>query len=182
MITLEKLLGRLLDLTKVLGAIAIFLMMLHITTDVVARFVFWKSPPGTLIFVSKYYMVIVAFLSLAVAERSNQHITVEVVSEHFPMRVQNGFNLMAAILSLIVFALIAYRGWDEAVKKQSIGAFILEQDVRIPIWPSYYILTLGAALMCLTLLFKIARHLTFGKGRSVTDPFESDLPRGSADY
>ena len=178
---LEKWLGRVLDLTKVLGAIAIFLMMAHITLDVAARFILWKPLPGTLIFVSKYYMVFVAFLSLAIAERANQHITVEVVSEHFPMRVQNRVNVMATVLSAVVFGLMAYRGWLEAVKKQNIDAFILEQNIRIPVWPSYYVLAFGAGLMCLTLIFKIVRHLRGGEGTRVNDPFHGDRPVGGAD-
>lgn len=181
MILLEKWLGRTLDLTKVLGAIAIFLMMAHITMDVAARFLLWKPLPGTLVFVSKYYMVAVAFLSLAVAERVNQHITVEVVSEHFPMRVQNGVNVMGTALSAVIFGLLAYRGWLEAVKKQSIDAFIVEQDIRFPVWPSYYVLAFGAGLMCLTLIFKIVRHLRGGEGLRVTDPFRGDRPIGDAD-
>lgn len=168
---LETLLGRVLDVTTVLGAVAIFLMMTHITLDVAARFFLLKPLPGTLVFVSRYYMVIVAFLSLAVTERRAQHISVEVVSELMPERVQGGFNLMGAVLSAGIFGMLAWRGMGEAGKKYDIGAFVLEHDIAILVWPTYYLLTFGAGLMCLTLIFKIVRHLTRGAGSRVTDPF-----------
>jgi len=167
----EQLLGRTLDITKVLGAIAIFLMMAHITLDVVARFVVLKPLPGTLVFVSRYYMVIVAFLSLAVTERHAQHISVEVVSERMPERVQGGLNVMGALLSAIIFGMLAWRGFEEGIKKYEVGAFVLESNVAIPVWPTYFLLTFGAALMSLTLIFKIIRHLSGGVETRVTHPF-----------
>lgn len=143
---IERVLGRVLDAVTFLGALAIFLMMTHITLDVAMRFLVNDPPPGTLIFVSRYYMVVVAFLSLAFAERRSAHISVEILSERLPSSLQNAFNVLGAALSATIFAMLAWRGFEDAVKKQEIGAFVLEQDVVIPIWPSYYLLPLGAGL------------------------------------
>ena len=44
-------------------------MMLHITADVVGKFVFNRPLPGTIPIVSQYYMVIAAFLPLAMVEK-----------------------------------------------------------------------------------------------------------------
>jgi TRAP-type C4-dicarboxylate transport system permease small subunit len=171
MMLIERILARILDGVTFLGALAVFLMMAHITLDVAMRFLINDPPPGTLIFVSRYYMVVVAFVSLAFAERRSGHINVEIVSERFPIPIQNTFNVLGALLSAAIFAMLAWRGFGEAMNKQSIDAFVLEQDVSIPIWPSYYLLPLGAGLMCLTLLFKIARHLFGNQGKTVLDPF-----------
>lgn len=168
---IERILGRVLDGVTFLGALAVFLMMAHITLDVGMRFLFNDPPPGTLIIVSRYYMVVVAFLSLAFAERRSGHINVEIVSELLPLPVQNTFNVLGAVLSAIIFAMLTWRGFEEGMKKQSIGAFVLEQDFLIPIWPSYYLLPIGAGLMCLTLLFKIVRHYLGKPGKTVLEPF-----------
>lgn len=168
---IERVLARILDGVTFIGIVAVFLMMAHITLDVVMRFLLNDPPPGTLIIVSRYYMVIVAFLSLAFAERRSGHINVEIVSECLPLPVQNTFNLLGTILSLVIFAMLAWRGFEEGMKKQQIGAFALEQDVLIPIWPSYYLLPIGAGLMCLVLIFKIVRHLIGGPDETVLEPF-----------
>ena len=105
------------------------------------------------------------------AERRSGHINVEIVSELMPMRMQNTFNVLGALLSAVIFAMLAWRGLGEAANKHDIGAFVLEQGIAIPVWPSYYLLPIGAGLMCLTLLFKIVRHYTNHENKTVLDPF-----------
>lgn len=168
--SITRLLGRLIDLVTIVGAIAIVLMMLHITLDVFLRYVFWSPPPGTLVFVSNYYMVAVSFLALAFAERRNAHIAVEVVFEYFPLRFQRLTSCLGAALSALIFGMLAWRGLDEALRKQAIDAFMFEQGLRIPIWPSYYLLPIGAGLMSLVLVFKIIRYLVGGSEKPITEP------------
>ena len=171
MTTIARILGRVVDLTTVLGALAVFLMMAHITADVAGKFLFNEPLPGTLVFVSRYYMVIVAFLSLAFAERRDAHISVEVVAERLAMGVQHRLGFFTTLLSAVIFGLLAWRGLEEAQSKQAIGAFILEQDIAIPVWPSFYLLPLGAGLMSLVLAFKLVRHLYGGADAPVGTRF-----------
>ncbi|MFD0390887.1 TRAP transporter small permease [Tistrella bauzanensis] len=81
-------LSRLIHFTTVLGVLAVTLMMLHITIDVVVRNIFGITLPGTIAAVSNFYMLVVAFLPLAYAEEADKHISVEVVTELMPARVQ----------------------------------------------------------------------------------------------
>lgn len=46
----------------VVGSIALMLMMVHVTVDVVGKFVFSQPVPMTLEIVSNYYIVAVVFL------------------------------------------------------------------------------------------------------------------------
>ena len=62
MYRLGRWLSGLTDFTTLIGGLAIALMMLHITADVVLRFLFSSPPPGTITYVSNYYMVIAAFV------------------------------------------------------------------------------------------------------------------------
>ena len=110
--------------------------------------------------VSNYYMVVVAFLPLALAERRNSHISVEVLTELFPARVQHHINGLTYVLSGAVFGLLAYRGFTDAFKKQDMGSFIMEQGTKVLIWPGHYLLPIGAALMVLVLLFKFISYLS----------------------
>ena len=166
-----RLLGGTIGMATLIGATAIALMMLHITADVVAKFVFSSPLPGTIAIVSQYYMVAVVFIPLAFAERRNAHISVEVLVEHMPIVVQRRLNFASAAFSATVFGLLAWRGFEEAMRKYNVGSFIIEQGVRIDSWPAYYLLPLGAGLMVLTLLYKMGRALHGGPASDFTAPF-----------
>ncbi len=168
---LSRLLGRLIDASTIVGAIAVALMMLQITADVIGKFVFLAPVPATITLVSNYYMVVVAFLPLAFCERGNGHISVEVLTELMPMRAQHHLGAFATLLSAIIFALLTWRGWLDAVKKQDIGAFIMEQGTKVLIWPSHYLLPIGTGLMVLVLVFKLARYLRGGADAATTTRF-----------
>jgi len=164
-------LGRLIDATTLLGAIAVFLMMAHITVDVAGRFLFRSPLPGTLVFVSNYYMVAVAFLSLAYAERRDAHISVEILAERLSMGMQSGLSFASTMLSAGIFGILAWRGLGEAQTKHAMGSFMIEQGVRIPVWPSYYLLPFGAGLMFLVLIFKLVRYLRGGEDGAIGSIF-----------
>ncbi len=166
-----RLLGTTIGAATLIGASAVALMMLHITADVIAKFVFSWPLPGTIAIVSQYYMVAVVFVPLAFAERRNMHISVEVLAEHFPFPVQRRLNFGATTFSVAVFGMLAWRGLEEAVRKQDVGTFIIEQGVRIDTWPAYYLVPLGTGLMVLTLVYKLARYLRGGPESDTSVPF-----------
>ena len=63
--TLGRLLSYLINAVTVLAGLSVALMMVHITVDVISRYVFNYPLPGTITVVSNFYMVLVAFLPLA---------------------------------------------------------------------------------------------------------------------
>jgi len=155
----DKLLRALIAVYGAVGAVAIFLMMLHITADVIGKFVFNSPLPGTIPIVSQYYMVIAAFLPLAIVERMTGQISVEILYTAFPRTLRGLLTIFSTALGIIVFAAMTWASWGEAVKKYSIGSFSYEQGVKVPIWPSYFILPAGTALLTLVLLWRLAAHL-----------------------
>ncbi|WP_319530186.1 TRAP transporter small permease [uncultured Cohaesibacter sp.] len=142
------------------GAAAIFLMMMHITADVIGKFVFNRPLPGTIPIVSQFYMVIAAFLPLAMVEKLTGHISVEVLYATFPKSVRGILTVLATALGVVVFAALTWATWGEAVKKFNIGAFSYEQGVKIPVWPSYFILPAGAGLLSLILFWRLFAQLS----------------------
>lgn len=137
------------------GAAAIFLMMLHITADVIGKFVFNFPLPGTIPIVSQYYMVIAAFLPLAMVERMTGHISVEILFNTFPRTLRSLLTVFSIALGIVIFAALTWATWGEAVKKYDIGAFSYEQGVKVPVWPSYFILPAGTALLVLVLVWQL---------------------------
>jgi len=126
-----------------IGVIAMGVMVLHITVDVVCRF-FAISLPGTVAFVANYYMVFVTFLPLVIVERATAHIEVgEVITEHFPPRVQALLRLFVWILVASLFGFLAWEAWQEAMRAYRARMFIIEQSIRFDTWFPYFVLPAG---------------------------------------
>ena len=69
-------------------------------------------------------------------------------------------TVFSTALGVVVFAALTWATWGEAVKKYQIGAFSYEQGIKVPIWPSYFILPAGAGLLALVLLWRLVAQLT----------------------
>ncbi|WP_225984825.1 MULTISPECIES: TRAP transporter small permease [Noviherbaspirillum] len=154
-----RLLSRITDLATVIGALGIALMMIHITLDVVLRYLFDLPLPGTIAIVSYYYMVIAAFVPLAFAEQKGAHISVEVVTERMPAWIQNHLTGWSYLLSAVIFGMLTVRTWGEAMSKKQIGASIVQGEASIVLWPTYFILPIGFGLIFLILAHKFFAYL-----------------------
>lgn len=165
-----RLLARTVEVATFLGAAMVALMMAHIALDVVLKYVFQAPLPGTITIVSNYYMVLVAFLPLAFAERRDGHIAVEVLTTHFAPRAQRILSVVSLLFCAAVFGALTWQSWVEAGRAMAIGAFEIEFDRKLLTWPARYLLPLGAGLMTVTLLAKVALALLRGPARDPETP------------
>ena len=109
MVGIGKALARLLDIQAAIGIAAVGLMMFHITFDVIGKYLFNAPLPATLEIVSHYYMVVVVFLPLAMVEKRDAHISVEVLTQNFSDRWQKVILAATWILSGVFFTALTYR-------------------------------------------------------------------------
>lgn len=170
--------GRFVDMlvsaSAVIAGAAVVLMMVHVSVDVTLRYLVNSPPPGTITFVSNYYMVALVCLPLAFVERMNGHISVEVLTERFPSRFGHHLYNLTLLLSASVTALVCWATWQEAVSKYMLQTFIMERQFRIPIWYGYFALPAGYGLMTLYLLLKFAAYVTgtpLAPSRAAADGF-----------
>lgn len=157
---LGKLLSRVIDSMTVISGLAIALMMVHITLDVVLRNFFNYPLPGTITIVSHYYMAIAAFMPLAFAEQKSAHISVEVITELMPKATQRHLAGWMLLFSAAIFALMTLRSWEEAMSKYGIKASVVQGEDSLPVWPTYFLLPLGCLLMFLVVTYKFVIYLT----------------------
>lgn len=170
MYRLGRWLSRLTDATTLVGGLAIAMMMLHITADVVLRFVFSITIPGTITYVANYYMVIATFVPLAYAEKLNAHISVEVVTERLPQAMQRHLANWLVLLSAVILGFMTVKTWTEALGKYEMNAALVEGGTTIITWPGYFMLPLGMGLMVVVLVYKFLVYLTGARcGLQVSD-------------
>lgn len=170
MAVVARLLSGLVTASAVVGAVAVILMMLQIVADVLVRGLFnWRLPLTTII-VANYYMIVVAYLPIALAETLNRNISVEILFNRFSPRWQHVMAAGTFLFSGIVCAGITWELWMEASRKARTGAFIVEHSVSVPIWPSYFVLPIGFGLLALVLFYRFASTLSGKPDRLSTEP------------
>lgn len=160
-----------------LNCILLMCLVAHVTLDVVMRYVFNMPIHSTILFVSVYYMVAIAFLPLAVIEEKNDHIAVELLTKRFPNNIQKLLLVISTILTSIVTALVAVRTGQEALTQYSNGAFSMEAGRKVLIWPSYFFLPIGFSMISVVAAWKAIAILTGKKSGlsalSIEDPYIS---------
>jgi len=149
--------------------LAMIFMIVHVSADVLGKNLFGRPLPGTIAIVSNYYMPIVTFLPLILVQHYNQHISVDVLFNRFPTLVQKHVAGLTFLFSAVIFALLAYYGWIEAITKYRSGVFIIESRVPVLTWPGYFMPAVGYGMISLYLFAQFLGYAT-GTGK----PPESD--------
>jgi TRAP-type C4-dicarboxylate transport system permease small subunit len=164
--------------TSTIAGVIVLLMVGHVTLDVLMRFVFETPLNSTILYVSAFYMVVIAFLPLAAVEQRDGHIAVELLAEKFPTKVQTFLSGVALLLTFLVTAVVAIRTGDEALAKFVGGSFSIEAGGKVITWPTYLALPIGFGLMSIVAGWKFI-CLLLGRPHGldalrIEDPYLSD--------
>ena len=162
LIRIETALGRVIRVVAIAAGFAIVLMMLHVTADVTLRYLRGSGLPGTLTIVSYYYMVIVAFVPLGLAELRRAHIQMELVTDVMPRQAARWVTGWGLVPTGLVTGALAVRGVEEALNQMQIGAAQVQGTTSIATWPAHFALPLGAGLMTLLIILRFLQFLAFG--------------------
>ncbi len=154
----------------VIGTICIVMMMLHVTADVVGRYVFNKPLQGTIVMVANYYMVILVFIAIGVAEEKRAHISVEFLTDMMPVKMQKVLMILSGVLTVWVVMVLMMGGYSEAMKKTMSGAKMEQGSRMIEVWQSYWVVPVGAGLMALIAAYRVVTMVTgWRNGLNETD-------------
>ncbi len=143
-------------ITYVAAALAA-LMMVHVTIDVILSQFIAEPLPGTVDYVSYYYMVALVFLPISFVEFTNEHIQVDLIHDLVSPGVKTALDMLALTLSLVFYGLLTWQTWADAIEKYGVGERSMGM-VAVTIWPARFFLPLGAGLMALLLLAKLIQR------------------------
>ena len=141
------------------GAAGVVVMLVHITAYVVMRLFLAAPIPATVEIVSSYYMVVVAFLPIAWAERRGDMIAIEVFASVYRGAAGRLVDLFVAAVTAATYLMLTYTTWLVAVREYEIGSFVISLSHKIPIWPGYFALPVGFALAFLVSLHRFGSLL-----------------------
>ena len=138
---LERIAQTLLVFAAVLG----FCLSFIVVADVIGRVAFNRPLKGTPEMVS-FSIVVICYLQAAYAIRSGGMISVDAFTVHLPVRIQSLLAAIGCVLGALLFALIFWGSIDGAMHAWTSGEFEGEGALRVPVWPSRFIIVLGCAL------------------------------------
>lgn len=142
------------------ACVAITMMTLHVTADVIGKYLFRAPVPATFEAVEAYYMVALVFLPLSYIVRSEGHIVVELFTRNMPRRGQAALSVFTGILTLIWVALLAWYGGKEAVRMTADKELLQIAEGFIYVWPSRWAVPLGCGVMGIAVLAQLAADAT----------------------
>lgn len=137
-----------------LSGLALILMMLHVTADVLSKYLFNAPVPGTAEVVAAYYMISVVFLPLAYVEVANRSIVVEMIYDLLPNCAKYPLDIIGTLISLAFFGFLAYLGVGLAEEAFAVREYV-DGLWRIVVWPSRFLIPLGMAVAALALLLRL---------------------------
>ena len=143
-------------LLALLGSVGVVVMLVHICAYVIGRHLAAAPIPATVEIVSNYYMVLIAFLPLAWAERRGDMISVEVFGHLFRGPLRRLDAAFVAAVTALAYSILAYTTWLVAMREFAVRSYVISLSMTIPVWPSYFILPLSFGLAMIVCLLRLA--------------------------
>lgn len=149
---IQRGLDRVIDAAMIVAEVAITLMMLHITIEVVSRWLFLHSFDATNEIVAFYYMACLTYLSLAYVTRADGHIAAEIFTDRMGKRPR---EILEGVIALALGGYMLVFTWQtagEALTMTRVGEIQQSATIYLLKWPTRWYLPIGGFLMALAAL------------------------------
>jgi len=142
--------------SNAVGVSLLLAMMFLLTADVTLRYAVNRPIAGSLE-LTEFMMAAVVFLGLAYAQAQRAHVRVDLIVTRLPRRPQAALDSITLLLSILLYAFIAWKGYERAVELLQKG--LVSDLLRIPHFPFRILVAIGAALLCLELVLTLRGRL-----------------------
>jgi TRAP-type C4-dicarboxylate transport system permease small subunit len=136
------------------GMLLILPLMLLTTADVIGRAA-WSRPIPGIVELSSYALDVFILLGLAYTQQVKGHVRVSMLTSRMPPRVQIFFEILVALLSLFIIALLAWQGFVVGLEETAVSDML-----RIAQRPFKLLVGVAALLLCLELVVDLATAFT----------------------
>jgi TRAP-type C4-dicarboxylate transport system permease small subunit len=127
----------------------VLLMMFLTTLDVALRYFFSSPIPGALE-VSEVMLAIFGILGIAYTHGAGANVRVTMLVEKLPFRAAAVMNLVTALLSFQIIAMLVWYGVVMGVEEYQFGT--TTDSLGIPLYAVHFLLPVGALLLSLEIL------------------------------
>jgi TRAP-type C4-dicarboxylate transport system permease small subunit len=137
--------GRVLSALNILAGLLTVGLMGLIGTDVLGRWLLGRPIQGVAE-LTKLGIVAIVWAQMAYTLHTRKHLRADSLLRLMPSGGKRTVALINAVCGTFVFGVIAYAGYFELVRSWTNGTFEGEHPMRVPVWPIWLLLVLGAAL------------------------------------
>lgn len=125
-----------------LAGLAVLLILLHISLDVIMRYTLNSPIPATNEVVSFYYMIALTFLPILSLELLDKHIKTDLFFRYFPKKFQRVSIAASGVLAIFFYWLLTYVSFVEAVSATERNEVVMGVHL-LPVWPSRWLLPIA---------------------------------------
>lgn len=145
--------------------IPVLAMMVHVTLDVLLKYI-WNTPiQGTLEITAYYYMVAIVVLPMAFIELTRQSIAVDLFYQMMGGRLQLVVTALVLLISGLGYGGLAYISWPDALQSLAKKEIVMG-TVNIYIWPSRFLMPAALAVAAVVCFYHLIRLLTNSSARA----------------
>ena len=157
----DRLFGGLLASLNTFASLWIVFLVGIIAVDVIGRTAFNIPLPGVPE-ITRLSLVAVFWLQVAHTLRIGGHLRTTTLLDRMGERTRRSVLVANALCGVVLLGAIAYWGYFDAVRAWETAEFEGEEPVRVPTWPLWWALTIGAALTSLQYLILAWRGARYG--------------------
>ncbi len=132
-----------------ISVLAVFIMMIPITADVLLRFFANGALPGV-IEIEEILMLLMVFAGLGWAKIEGGHIRVDLLYDHFPIWLKNDLAFFHTSLMGTFSLVMTFFMFESTIDKYT--AMEMTPDLFLPYWPFFLVASLGSLVLCLCIL------------------------------
>lgn len=119
----------------IISGLALTIMVLLVSYDVLMRNLFGSAMTGVNEYVSEWLMPATVLFALAYTERKNEHIRVTIVEDYIQGAPQRTLKILGHLTTLIVAAVLTWSSYHLAVDSLSIRETVPMGTELLAVWP-----------------------------------------------
>jgi len=158
---IEAVASRVSGFVALIGGVIIVAMMVLVSLDVAMKYIFHKPITGTLEITSAYFMVALVWLPLGAVTRDQEHLEVELFTQHLAPNKLAWFKLFGCVVGATYAAIMSFQGFEEALHQTQIGEVWETATFDIPVYGARWFMPIGTFLASLYLVFYALDNLSF---------------------
>ncbi len=135
------------------GTTLILFMMLLTTLDVILRGTL-KRPITGAFEATQLMMLMVIALGLSYTQYRKGHVSVSLVTSHFSPGAKDITDIFIKLICIGIYALISWQAIAAGLRQYAANT-VINDVVRAPIYPFYYMLAFGTIVLCLVFVLDI---------------------------
>jgi TRAP-type C4-dicarboxylate transport system permease small subunit len=142
----------------VVAAMLAFFLCFLVMADVLGRILFNSPVKGTPEIVSTS-IVVICFLQAGYAIRSGGMLNVDAIVKKFSPGGQSWMVALGALLGACFFGFLCWGSLEPAVHAWVSSEFEGEGALRVPAWPTRFVMVIGTGLAATSYLLTMAEHI-----------------------